>query len=385
MAHQVSVRHRRSRSKRLVTVAITLSALGAVALTAPAASGQPSHRRDRGYREFDFVSNVPGRAAATDPNLVNPWGLSQLHGAVWVSDNGSDKATAYTGARPGKPARVLPRVVSIPGAGAPTGNARNDTSGFRFHAFGRSGAARLVFSGEEGDLFAWSPRVSRRTAVRVAHTETGGVNAVYKGLALVPFHSKWSASRRHRHHPRLLVADFRDARIDVFDGRFHRLPSHGRFRDPSIPSGFAPFNVRVFGPRVFVTYAKQDPAKHDDVAGAGNGFIDVFDLHGRLLRHFARRGVLNSPWGMELAPRDFGRFSGDLLVGNFGDGHIHAFNPRTGRLMGTLKDAKGKPITIPGLWGLLRGTHKARQDAVWFAAGINGEQDGLLGIVRANY
>ncbi|MGW7004719.1 TIGR03118 family protein [Streptomyces sp. NPDC054933] len=384
VTHQVPAYHRRSRPKRLVAVAVALSAFGAVALAAPAASGQPSHRPHRGYREFDFVSNLPGRATATDPNLVNPWGLSRLNGVVWVSDNGSDKATTYTGARPGKPARVLRRVVTIPGAGAPTGNVRNDTHGFRFRAFGRSGAARIIFSGEEGDLFAWSPRVSRRTAVRVAHTETGGVNAVYKGLTLVPSHREWAASRRHRHQPRLLVANFRDARVDVFDARFHRLPSHRRFRDPSIPSGFAPFNIRAFGSRVFVTYAKQDPAKHDDVAGPGNGFIDVFDLHGRLLRHFARRGVLNSPWGMELAPRHFGKFSGDLLVGNFGDGRIHAFNPHTGHLAGTLRDSKGKPITIPGLWGLLRGSHKARQDAVWFAAGINGEQDGLLGIVRAN-
>ncbi|MDF3287890.1 TIGR03118 family protein [Streptomyces silvisoli] len=372
MAQQVSARHRHSMTRRLVAATVALSALGAASLATPAASAQPSRQRDRGYREFDFVSNVPGKATATDPNLVNPWGLAQLDGVIWVSDNGSDKATTYTGARPGKPATVLRRVESLPGSGAPTGSVPNDTGYFRFHAFGKSASARLIFSGEEGDLFAWSPKVSQRKAVRVAHVERHGVNAVYKGLALVRGRT-----------PRLLAANFRAARVDVFDTSFHRLPFYRGFRDPRIPRGYAPFNVKAFGSRVFVTYAQQDQAKHDDIAGPGKGFIDVFDTHGRLLRRFARRGVLNSPWGMELAPRDFGRFSGDLLVGNFGDGHIHAFDPRTGRLVGTLRDSKGKPITIPGLWGLLRGTHKARQDAVWFAAGINDEKAGLLGIVRA--
>ncbi len=372
MAQQVSACHRHSLTRRVLTATVALSALGAVSLAAPAASARPARQPDRGYREFDFVSNVPGKATATDPNLVNPWGLAQLDGVIWVSDNGSDKATSYLGARPGRPATVLRQVESIPGSGAPTGGVANDTGGFRFHAFGKSAPARLLFSGEEGDLFAWSPKVSLRRAVRVAHTERHGVNAVYKGLTLVRGRT-----------PQLLAADFRNARIDVFDTCFHRLRYDRGFRDPGIPRGYAPFNVKAFGSRVFVTYAKQDPAKHDDLAGPGRGFLDVFDTHGRLLRRFARHGVLNSPWGMETAPRDFGRFSGDLLVGNFGDGRIHAFDPRTGRLAGTLRDTKGRPIAIPGLWGLLRGTHKLRQDAVWFAAGINDEKAGLLGIVRA--
>jgi uncharacterized protein (TIGR03118 family) len=372
MAHQVSPRHRHSLTRRLVTATMALSAFGSLALATPGAAAQPPRQRDRGYREFDFVSNVPGRATATDPNLVNPRGLAQLDGVIWVSDHGSDKVTTYTGARPGKPATVLRRVASVPGDGAPNGSVANDTRYFRFHAFGKSAPARLILSGEEGDLFAWSPKVSEHNAVRVAHVERYGGNAVYKGLTLV-----------HGRTPRLLAADFRAARIDVFDARFHRLPYYRGFRDPRIPRGYAPFNVKAFGSRVFVTYAKQDLARRDDIAGPGHGFVDEFDTRGRLLRRFARRGALNSPWGMELAPRDFGRFSGDLLVGNVGDGHVHAFDPRTGRLVGTLRDPKGRPIAIRGLWGLLRGTHKARQDAVWFAAGTKDERAGLLGILRA--
>jgi uncharacterized protein (TIGR03118 family) len=363
--------------------ALALGAVGALAAVSPPEPGWPSGRPDTGFREVDLVSDIPGRAEKTDPNLVNPWGLaSSRTGKVWVADNGADKATMYEGAQRGRPVRISPRVVSIPEGGAPTGIVRNDTDAFRF---GKAGVARFVFAGENGDLFAWDPAVSRTSAVRVAHENSGSENAVFKGLTLVRSPEKHDYRGRGE-RPRLLVANFRDARIDVFDTNFILVPSTGRFEDPNIPSGFAPFDVKVIGSRVFVTYALQNADKEDDVAGPGNGFIDVFSTEGRLLQRFATQGVLNSPWGLEVAPRGFGKFSGDLLVGNFGDGRINAFDLRTGHFEGTLKDRNGKPIEIPGLWGLLRGTDRSGgRDAVWFAAGINDEANGLLGVLRAQH
>jgi uncharacterized protein (TIGR03118 family) len=199
---------------------------------------------------------------------------------------------------------------------------------------------------------------------------------VFKGLALL--------QRRHG-GPEILVADFAHARIVAFDGAFQpvKLPSRA-FTDRRIPRGYAPFNVAVLGDRVFVTYALQDAMKHDDVAGPGHGFVDVYSTSGRLLDRFARRGVLNSPWGLAIAPARFGAFSGDVLVGNFGDGRIHAFDPWSGRLRGVLRDAHGRPIVIDGLWALLpgNGTSAGTSD-VWFSAGPNDEAHGLLGVLRA--
>ncbi|WP_127353929.1 TIGR03118 family protein, partial [Actinacidiphila soli] len=366
--------------------ALALGAVGALAAVSPPEPGPPWQRPDTGFREVDLVSDIPGRAEKTDPNLVNPWGLaSSPTGRVWVADNGADKATMYAGAQRGRPVRISPLVVSIPEGGAPTGIVRNDTDAFRFSGFERAGVARFVFAGENGDLFAWDPGVSRTSAVRVAHENSGSENAVFKGLTLVSCAEKHDCRGRDQ-WPRLLVANFRDARIDVFDTNFTLVPSAARFEDPNIPSDFAPFDVKVIGSRVFVTYAKQNADKEDDVAGPGNGFIDVFSTEGRLLQRFATQGVLNSPWGLEVAPRGFGKFSGDLLVGNFGDGHINAFDLRTGHFEGTLKDRKGHPIEIPGLWGLLRGTDRSGgRDAVWFAAGINDEANGLLGVLRAQH
>ncbi|KRV49277.1 hypothetical protein AQ490_03520 [Wenjunlia vitaminophila] len=358
--------------------------MGALAAASPPQAQEPQHHpRHHGFREVDLVSDVAGRAQRTDPNLVNPWGLATARsGELWVSDNGSDKATTYTGGQKGRPVTIGSRVVSFPTGGAPTGVVRNDTDDFEFSGFGRTAPARFLFAGERGDLFAYSPAVSRTNAVRVAHEDSGTETAVFKGLTLV-------RDRDDRHgddEARLLVANFRDARIDVFDEDFNLVPSPGAFQDPNLPAGFAPFDVKEIGSKVFVTYALQDAEKEDDVAGPGNGFVNVFSQEGEFLKRFASRGVLNSPWGLEVAPRKFGRFSGDLLVGNFGDGRINVFDRHTGHFEGTLKDRHGDPITIPGLWGLHRGTEKAGgRDAVWFAAGINDENNGLLGVLRAEH
>jgi uncharacterized protein (TIGR03118 family) len=346
-----------------------VTAKGSLSSWGPAQGESPEHRH--GVTETDLVSDIPGRAQVTDPNLVNSWGMSSAPGGpVWVSDNGTNKATVYTGARPGQPVQIVSTVVNIPGHGAPTGQVFNPTDDFKISASGKDRPATYIFAGEEGDISGWNPEVSPNDAILKASTP----NAVYKGVALI---------RGALAQPQLLAANFRAGRIDVFDDQFRLQPPSDKFQDPTIPAGFAPFNVAEIDGTVLVTYAKQDAAKHDDVAGPGNGFINQFDRDGRLLRRLVSNGPLNSPWGMVLAPPGFGKLSGDLLVGNFGDGRINVFDRTTGRFEGPLSNPDGTPIVIDGLWGLMRGTTTAGgRDALWFAAGIQNEQHGLLGVLR---
>ncbi len=362
----------RSRPRRaaLVTGVSLAAAAGLLAAQSPAsasgsAGAHPSFDQHRAYVQTNLVSDVPGWAAITDPNLVNPWGLSQ--GAttpLWVSDNGKDVTTLYSAPQGGAPS-IVPLVVNIPG-GEPTGQLFNGTTDFVLKQDGMP--ALFIFASEAGKITAWNPSLSPKTsAVRVANNP----HAVYKGIAMVPRASG----------PILLAADFHNGRLRAFDSSFMpmSMPSWA-FSDPTLPAGYAPFNVTVVGNRVFVSYAKQDADRHDDVAGAGHGFIDVYGFGGHMLMRFASRGALNSPWGMTIAPTGFGPFSGDLLVGNFGDGLIHAFDPMTGHLDGTLRDSHGMPIAIDGLWGLLPGNGtSAGSAAVWFSAGPDAEAHGLLG------
>jgi uncharacterized protein (TIGR03118 family) len=322
------------------------------------------------YHQRNLVSDQPGMAETVDPNLVNPWGLS--HGPatpLWVSDNGMDVSTLYSGAVDGSPVSTVPLVVRIPG-GAPTGQVFNDTGAFTVPGTGQPSA--FIFAGEGGFLSAWNTHLSDLTkAVLVAHTP----GAVYKGLALV--HSPYG--------PLLLAADFHDNRIDVFDRAFHRVQANFLYRDHDLPSNYAPFNVAEIGQRVVVTYAQQDAAGEDDVPGRGHGFVDVFTNYGHLVRRLVTGGPLNSPWGLTIAPAHFGVFSGALLIGNFGNGEIHAFNLGTGALLGTLRDVHHQPIVIDGLWALLPGNGTAGgTDAVWFSAGPQEESHGLLGQLTVN-
>ncbi|MCC5479952.1 TIGR03118 family protein [Streptomyces barringtoniae] len=379
MASQASTPRPRSRVRQLTAVALTLTTVGALAAAAPTGAAAAPRGADHGFQERDLVSDLAGRAERQDRNLVNPWGLVRTaSGAIRVSNNGTNTSTVYSGARDGRPVTFLSPVIHLPDSADPTGIVRNDTRDFRFTASGRSGPARYIFAGENGGLFAFNANVLPTNAVQVAQED----GAVFKGLTLVNGERKATKSDRRR--ARLLVANFHDARIDVFDAGFKQVKQPaGAFRDRRIPVGFAPFDVKNIGGRIFVTYAKQDADKHDDVAGPGNGFIDVFSTGGRLLQRFARRGVLNSPWGLETAPKGFGKFAGDLLVGNFGDGRINAFDLRTGRFEGTLRCPDGSPVVIEGLWGLQRGTARSGgTDSVWFAAGIEDEQHGLLGTLR---
>ncbi len=358
--------HGSTRRRGLAGLGVAIAVV-AVA-TAPSASGHPRHGdHHTSFQQINLVSDQPGHAVITDPGLVNAWGMS--HGPntpLWVSDNGSDVTTLYT-AGPGGAGVAHVNQFGIPG-GAPTGQAFNDTPGFE--VTGTQAAALFIFAGEDGDITAWN-KAAGTSAVTMAHVP----DSVFKGLALV--HSPFG--------PLLLVTDFHNNKIDIFDSAFQQLPGGGVFTDPRLPSGFAPFDVAAIGNRVVVTYAKQDAAGEDDVAGPGNGFVDVYTNYGALVRRFEGHEVLNSPWGLLVAPDTFGRFAGDLLVGNFGDGRIHAFDLRSGEFEGTLGDANHHPIAIDGLWGLIRGDQVAGgPDSVWFSAGPNDEANGLLGLLQPN-
>jgi uncharacterized protein (TIGR03118 family) len=266
-------------------------------------------------------------------------------------------------------------------SGAPTGQVFNtDTTGFVVHDdAGHSAPAVFIFDSENGGIDGWNPTVGATGSGPSTTTEVAvrnGANAVYKGLAIA------MASDGHTY---LYAANFRSGRVEAYDDTFTpvELPG-GLFVDPRIPAGYAPFNVQALAGKLYVTYAKQDARLEDDVAGQGHGFVDVFTTDGALVRRLVTRGVLNSPWGLALAPEGFGRLGGALLVGNFGNGHINAFNAMTGAKEGQLRDAHGRPISIDGLWGLRFGNgNAAKTTELLFSAGPEDESHGLLGKIVA--
>jgi uncharacterized protein (TIGR03118 family) len=357
------------------------SSLGLAGLAASASAS--SSIASRAYRQTNLVSDIPGLALHTDPNLRNSWGTSTGPGLpIWVSDNATGVATLYDGQgnpQPGPGNQQL--VVSIPAppsagpgaAGAPDGTVFNPTpDGFAVAENGVSAPARFLFATEDGTIAGWNPAVDPARAViavdRSAVTgQAGDHGAVYKGLALV----STPAGKF------LYATNFRFGTIEVFDSSFHLVNS---FTDPAVPAGFAPFGIHNIGGNLYVTFAKQNAAKFDDDAGPGHGFVDVFAPDGNLLQRLASHGRLDSPWGVTLAPATFGAFGGDILVGNFGDGRINAFNPTTGQFLGQLR-THGGPVTISGLWGLRfpAGSLNVTPNALYFTAGLNHEADGLLG------
>jgi uncharacterized protein (TIGR03118 family) len=377
---EIMKRVKRMRSAAFV-VLLAGSSLGLTGLAASAsATGSIAHSA---YQQTNLVSDIPGLALHTDPNLRNSWGTSTGPGLpIWVSDNATGVATLYDGQgnpQPGPGVHQL--VVTIPAApsggpgaaGTPDGTVFNPTpDGFAVSKNGVSAPARFLFATEDGTIAGWNPAVDPTHAVIAVDRSTvtdqaGDHGAVYKGLALV----STPAGKF------LYATNFRFGTIEVFDSSFHQVNS---FTDPTVPPGFAPFGIHNIGGNLYVTFAKQDAAKHDDDAGPGNGFVDVFAPNGNLLQRLASQDRLNSPWAVALAPATFGAFGGDILVGNFGDGRINAFNPTTGQFLGQLRN-HGGPITISGLWGLRfpAGSLNVTPNALYFTAGINDEADGLLG------
>jgi uncharacterized protein (TIGR03118 family) len=336
-------------------------------------AGSPARTND-GYVQMNLVSNTTN-APQTDPRLINAWGIVAGPDNVWVNDNETGLSTAYN-----PHGRPSPFAISIPAPGggpaAPTGLVFNDTDQFVITSGYRHGPSTFLMATEDGAITAWSQHWSGSNAVIVADNSASG--AIYKGLAIV---------RDTNGVPLLFAANFHAGVVDVFDGHFGYLSS---FTDSNLPPNFAPFNVRNIRGRLFVTFAKQRlPEAKDDEAGLGNGYVDIFDTDGTLLRRLASQGTLDSPWGMVVAPRHFGKFSRSLLVGNFGDGTINAFDILTGKFLGQLEKSDGNILSIDGLWGL---TFEREEDPdrdcefeaqrLYFTAGPNGEADGLLGFIR---
>ena len=322
--------------------------------------------------QTNLVSDGFVEANHIDPNLVNPWGVSyNPTGPFWVSDNGTGVATLYNGS--GEPSPVgNPLVVTIPTPdaqadhSAPTGQVFNGGGGFVVTEGYSSGSAAFLFATEDGTIAGWNPTVDATNAITAV--DESGSGAVFKGLAIGTMGGQQF----------LYAANFHDGNVEVFDSSFNHVKS---FTDPSVPSNYAPFNVQVLGDHLYVTFAQQDETKHDDVPGPGHGYVDEFDLSGQLLHQVAANGPLDSPWGLDIAPASFGRFAGDLLVGNFGDGTINVFDHDTGDFAGKLTGPNGQPIQNDGLWALINGNggNGGEPNTVYFTAGLADETHGLFG------
>ncbi len=355
--------------RRARRLALVLGLAAALLTLAPAAQAHSAGHQRTAYSQTNLVSDLPGLATLTDPNLVNAWGMvAGPTTPMWVANNGTDTSTLYNGAVNGSPPAVVPLVVNVPGA--PTGIVFNTEPGFTVSAGGVSAPARFIFATESGTILGWAPNVPLNGNAQVTATVP---DAIYKGLATATTDSGTF----------LYAANFHDNRIDVFNSSFSLVHLSGSFHDRHLPRGFAPFNIQALDGKLYVSYAKQDDERSDEIAGRRLGFVDVFDTSGHLLRRLVTRGQLDAPWGLAIAPDGFGQFSGDLLVGNFGDGRINAYDLR-GHFRGTLRDERRRPIEIDGLWALRFGNGVAGSPTtLLFSAGIQDEEHGLFGSIEA--
>jgi len=332
---------------------------------------------DSTFSQINLVSDGSVPAMHTDPNLINPWGVSfPPDGPFWISDNNAGVTTIYDGS--GNPVTIAGHtaitIAAPPGQttpSAPDGQVFNSSgAGFDISQNGKTGSSLFIFATEDGTISGWNPNVnSGSSVIAVDNSKTG---AVYKGLAIA----------QTNNGTMLYAANFGNGAVDVYNQNFQKVDS---FTDPNVPKGYAPFNVQVLDGHLFVTFALQNAAKHDDVAGAGHGFVDEFNLDGTHLQRVASGGVLNSPWGLAIAPAGFGDFAGDLLVGNLGDGTSNVFNQKNDHFLGKLDNASGKPIVIQDLWTLTTGSGPIdNPTAIYFTAGLKDEQHGVFGLLSAN-
>ena len=314
------------------------------------------------YSSTNFQSDLPGLAAHVDPNLVNPWGMAvSSGGTIWVSDNGTGVSTLY-----GQDGTAASLVVTIPTSarnkdgGNPTGVVFNSTAFFKVTKNGNSQPSRFIFVSEDGSISGWSPALDQTHAIIAVDngTNLGSKRAIYKGATLGVANG----------HNFLYVTNFHTGRVETYDENFHQVNPTG-FADGTLPAGYAPFGIRNFNNEIFVTYALQDAKGEDDVAGPGNGFVNVFDPSGNFLRRLVSNGNLNAPWGLALV-------EGELWIGNFGDGTINNYDPTTGAFLETISRANGDPVQFDGLWDLL-----PLGAGVYFTAGIADEEHGLFGLI----
>ncbi|HZM86880.1 MAG TPA: TIGR03118 family protein [Blastocatellia bacterium] len=344
-----------SSSRRFRMVSTIIFAVGITLSVSPNVFAQH-------YQQTNLVSDVPGLAATTDPNLVNPWGLARSGGSPWwVADNGTGLSTLYNGA-----GAIVPLVVTIPVP--PSGTPPSTPTGTVFNGSADFQGARFIFVTQEGTLSGWSGGTSA-----VLKVDNSG-SAIYTGLALA----------QNNGANFLYAANFFAGTIDVFDKDY--LPvtlAAGAFSDPNLPEDFAPFNVQTIGSMIFVAFAKQNEDGDEEVAGPGLGYVDAFDASGNLLLRLRSGRWMNAPWGIALAPSDFGKFSNMLLVGQFGSGEIAAFDLKHGNFHGLMRTADGSPLTIEGLWALDfgNGANAGPTNTLFFTAGIDDETHGLFGTI----
>ncbi len=324
------------------------------------------------YTETGLVSDQPSAAVVQDTNLVNPWGIViSPTGTIWIADNGKGVASTYNTS-----GQTQSTVVTIPlppgssaSSAAPTGIVFNATTDFNITSGNTTAPATFIFVTEDGTISGWNSTVDATHAILTVNNS--GASAVYKGVA--------TGSAGSVNY--IYATNFRTGNVDVFDGTFAPVLV-GKFADPKLPKGYAPFGIRNINGQIYVTYAVQDDAKHDDVAGKGHGAINIFDTSGNLVRRFAAKGALNSPWGMDIACINFGTFNGALLVGNFGDGHITGFD-FAGKEIGQLTVTKKQSLSIQGLWGITfgLGCGEGDRNTIFFASGPDDEAHGLFGTV----
>ncbi|WP_245435447.1 TIGR03118 family protein [Microvirga calopogonii] len=339
--------------------------------------GRHHPQQENSYTQTNLVSDGFLPAAHIDPNLINPWGVASSHtGPFWVSDNGTGVTTIYDGK--GAPVSIDGHssitIAAPPGQtdpSAPTGQVFNYTHrGFNISSNGHTGSARFLFATENGTISGWNPNVDSGSSVIAV--DKSASDAVFKGLAIGSTHG----------HTYLYAADFHNGVVDVFNNHFHQVK---HFTDHNLPDGYAPFNVQALNGHLFVTFALQDADKKDDVAGPGHGYVDEFDFSGHLLHRVASQGPLDSPWGLAIAPSGFGKFAHDLLVGNFGDGRINAYDPHDFHFIGTVDDPSGNQVVIGDLWALVPGNRGPNSDphSIYFTAGVQDEAHGLFGKLTA--
>jgi uncharacterized protein (TIGR03118 family) len=341
-----------------------VAAVLAASVVAPAIAAEPGNS----YSRTDLVSDEPGEAANLDANLINGWGLAaSASGPWWVDAADSGKTVIYNAAG-------VPQPLVVDNPGSPTGIVFNGGADFPVSDGVNTAPARFLFANEDGTISGWSPMLVPNTQARVV-VDNSGAEASYRGLALaMPVGGA-----------RLYAANFHMARVDVFDGTYTPVSAPGAFVDRRLPRGYAPFGIQNVNGMILVAYAKQDAAGEDEVAGDGLGYVDAFDTDGMLVARVASRGALNAPWGIALAPAGFGRFSGMLLVGNFGDGRINAYSMGPWQPKGHLKGVDGHAIAIDGLWGIAFGNGGAAgpSNTLYFAAGPDDEEHGLFGQLQA--
>jgi uncharacterized protein (TIGR03118 family) len=326
-----------------------------------------------GYLVHSLVADQPGIADNTDPNLVNPWAFATTSSSpFWVTDGGTGLATVYSNGVPSATHPTIPPSAKGTTPSTPTGMVANATGGFLV----QGKAPSFIFVTADGTVSGWASSVSATQAQLMV--DNSGTGAAYYGLAI-------SATTTNA-APLLYAANFASGNIDIFDTNYKPVSMPGAFVDASVPAGYAPFNIQNLGGNLYVMYAKQNAAKSFATLGAGLGYVAIFNLSGGLVKHLVSNGPLNAPWGVAIAPSTFGAFANDVLIGNFGDGTINAFDPNTGNALGTLLDQNGNTITHPGLWGLILGNGGSGGDAnaIYLLAGGAGQNHGLLASIQAS-